>query len=314
MAKFRLARPSCPVGKLSIVLSCTLLSGCGLALFDAKGPISDSIRSTMTYTTSLMLIVIIPTLILALYIPYHYRASNTKARYEPEWYHSTLIEIIIWGVPIIIISFLAVETYRSTFAIDPNKVLASDKYSASEALKIQVIALDWKWLFIYPEEGIATVNEIAIPVDRPVQFLLTSDAAINSFFIPRLGSQLYAMNGMEGKLSLMATEPGIYEGLSSNYSGHGFSGMRFKVHATDEPTYESWLTKVANSPKRLDDATYEKLTEQTRDHPVEYFVNTDPLRFRNVIEANTELYEPASANHLTGQSGDKGGHDAGAAH
>lgn len=273
------------------------LTGCELALFDSKGPIGQAIGDTMIYTVLLMLIVVIPTVFLAIYVPYKYRSSNKNASYEPEWHHSTLIELIVWGIPIVIIGFLAVETYKTSHSLDPHKPLISAENPQEQPLKIQVVALDWKWLFIYPEEGIATVNEVAIPVNKPVQFLLTSDAAINSFFVPRLGSQLYAMSGMENKLNLMADQEGVFEGKSSNYSGFGFSGMRFNVLSKDQAGYESWVAGVKSSKQVLDDATYNELAKKSRENPVEYFVNENPLRFKDIIDENSGVNRPAVKPH-----------------
>ncbi len=282
------------------------MTGCDLALFDSKGPIGEAVGSTMIWTVLVMLIVVIPTIILSVAIPYKYRASNKKADYKPEWSHSTLIEVIVWGIPIIIILFLAVETYKTSHSLDPHKEINSelvpDLQPNERPLKIQVVALDWKWLFIYPEEGIATVNEIAVPVGKPVQFLLSSDAAINSFFVPRLGSQLYAMAGMENKLNLMASEEGVYQGMSSNYSGFGFSNMRFKVRAMDKAGYDEWVANAQNSPNTLDDKTYETLATEEHPnvcgklscrrqapYPVTYYVNPNPLRFKDIIDENIGL-------------------------
>lgn len=273
------------------------LSGCDYALLDSAGPVGEAIGNTMSYTFWLMMIVVVPTVFLAIFIPYKFRATNEKAEYKPEWSHSTLIEAIVWGIPCVIIFFLAVETYKTSHSLDPHKPLVSPVDSTVQPLKIQVVALDWKWLFIYPEEGVASINEISVPVNRPVQFLLTSDGAINSFFIPRLGSQLYAMSGMEGKLNLMADKEGTYKGISANYSGYGFSGMRFNVLARDEAGYNDWINNVKNSGKALDDQTYNKLVEKSRDNRVEYFVNSDPLRFKNIIEKNIGLKEGKAVAH-----------------
>lgn len=292
----------------------TALTGCELALFDSKGPVGEQIGSTMKYTVGLMLIVVIPTIFLSVYVPYRYRSSNKKADYKPEWSHSTLIELIVWGIPVVIVAFLAIETYRTSHSLDPHRPLVSPNNPTEQPLKIQVVALDWKWLFIYPEEGIATVNEISIPVDKPVQFLLTSDAAINSFFIPRLGSQLYAMSGMEGKLNLMATEQGVFEGKSANYSGFGFTGMRFKVLAKDKAGYESWVASVKNSGHSLDDAAYKKLKAKTRDHKVEYFANPNPLRFKDIIEDNIGLNKVKALPHGHDAHGDHDQHGEAKAH
>lgn len=290
------------------------MTGCDLALFDSKGPIGEAIGSTMIWTVLVMLIVVIPTIILSVVIPYKYRASNKKADYKPEWSHSTLIEIIVWGIPIIIILFLAVETYKTSHSLDPHKEIGTDLVPDlkpnERPLKIQAVALDWKWLFIYPEEGIATVNEIAVPVGKPVQFLLSSDGAINSFFIPRFGGQLYAMAGMENKLNLMASEKGTYTGISSNYSGFGFSNMRFDVRAMDKAGFDEWVANAQQSPKTLDDATYEELATEERPYacgklscrrekpyPATYYVNPDPLRFKNIIDQNIGLDDRPVEKH-----------------
>lgn len=274
------------------------LTGCdNLALFDSKGPVGQGIGDTMIYTVLLMLIVVIPTIFLSVYIPYKYRAGNDKADYKPEWSHSNIIEMIVWGIPIAIIAVLGVEVFHKTHELDPHREIINPENPQERPLKIQVVALDWKWLFIYPEEGIATVNEIAIPVDKPVQFLLTSDAAINSFFIPRLGGQLYAMSGMENKLNLLADEEGVYQGKSSNYSGYGFTGMRFNVLAKDKAGYDSWVNQVKNSGNTLDDATYNELKVKSRDNPVEYYVNDNPLRFKDIIDENAGLNAEAPVAH-----------------
>lgn len=266
-----------------LVLLALPLSGCELALFDPKGPVGTGIRDAMFLNVGLMLLVVIPTILMAVYMAWRYRQGNASAEYDPEWEHSSKIEIVVWGIPIAIIAVLATIAYITSYSLDPRKPLESDR----EKLTIQVVSMDWKWLFIYPEEGIATVNEIAIPVDRPVEFLITSQSSMNSFFIPRLGGQLYAMGGMENRLNLMATEENVYRGISSNYSGYGFSGMRFKVHARSDAGYEEWVSSVKSSGKQMNQDVYDGLKEKTRDHPVEYFTLTDPLLFKNVIEQYT---------------------------
>lgn len=267
----------------ALVSACALLSGCEYALFDPKGPIGEQARDLIYISVGLMLIVVLPVLIMTVVIPWKFRQSNENAEYAPEWEHSNKIEAIVWGVPLLIIILLATVTYITSHSLDPRKPIPSDV----EPMKIQVVAMDWKWLFIYPEERIATVNEIAIPVNRPVEFLITSDTVMNSFFIPRLGSQIYAMAGMENRLHLMASEEGVFRGVSANYSGFGFSGMRFKTIATSNQGYADWVSKVRQSPKQLTDEAYEELTHQTKDHPVEYFSLVNPLQFKNIIEKYT---------------------------
>lgn len=256
-----------------------LLGGCDYALFAPKGYVGEQIRDYILINAGLMLLVVIPTMILTVWVVLKYRKRNNEA-YEPEWEHSNKIELWAWGVPIVIIAVLATITYFTSHSLDPRKPIESEK----ETMTIQVVSLDWKWLFIYPEQGVATINEIAVPVDTPVQFLITSNSTINSFFIPRLGGQLYAMAGMENRLNLVANEPGVYEGISSNYSGFGFSGMRFDVHAVSDAKFDEWVNKVKASPKALDKPTLVKLEERSRDNPVEYYGKINPLQFKEIIE------------------------------
>lgn len=258
-----------------------LLSGCDLALFDSSGVTGKQIGDTILLTMGLMLIVVIPTILMSIWIPYKYHASKSDESYDPEWEHSSKIEFFAWGVPIVIIVVLATITYFTSYSLDPRKELVSDK----KPLTIQVVAMDWKWLFLFPEEKIATVNEVAFPVDRPVEFLVTSQSTMNSFFIPKLGGQIYAMAGMENRMNLMGNEIGEYRGISANYSGFGFAGMRFTAKVTSDEDFDKWVEGVKASGKVLTDAEYDRLIEKTRDHKVEYFSSINPLQFKNIIES-----------------------------
>lgn len=260
-----------------------LLSGCDYALFDPKGTVALGIRNTMFITVGLMLLVVVPTIILGAWMPYRSRASRKNADYDPDWDHSNKIEMIVWGIPITIVIILATITYFTSYSLDPRQEIVSDK----KPLTIQVVALDWKWLFIYPEQEIAVINELYLPNEHPVQFLITSNSTMNSFFIPRLAGQLYAMGGMENRLNIMASEKGVYRGMSSNYSGYGFSGMRFKAHVTSEQDFASWVAEVKKSTQVLDDARFDNLQLQTRDHPIEYYSEVNPLLFKKIIEKFT---------------------------
>lgn len=259
-----------------------VLTGCDYQLFDPKGTTGIEIRNTLYLCVGLMLLVVIPTIILSVVMPLKYR-SGGDTKYEPDWEHSNKIEVIIWGIPIAIILVLATVTYITCHTLDPREPLKSDK----DPITIQVVALDWKWLFVYPEEEIATVNEVTLPVNTPVEFLITSNSTINSFFIPQLGGQLYAMGGMENRLNMMAEEEGVYRGISSNYSGYGFSKMKFKTKVVSDDAYRAWISEVKTSPKVLDAKTFEGLEAQTRNHPVEYFSNVRPLLFKDIIEKFT---------------------------
>ncbi len=260
-------------------VSLLLLGGCDYALFAPEGYIGQQIRNYIFINVGLMLLVVIPTLVMIVWMALKYRKGKNAA-YEPEWEHSNKIEMWAWGVPIVIIAILATITFFTSHSLDPRKPLKSDK----ETLTIQVVAMDWKWLFLYPEQGIATINEIAVPIDTPVEFLITSNSTVNSFYIPRLGGQLYAMAGMENRLHLMANQAGVYRGISSNYSGFGFSGMRFNVHSLPDAQFNDWVAKAKASPKALDGPTLAKLEERSRDNPVEYYGKIDPLQFKKIIE------------------------------
>ena len=292
---------------LSLIAGTALLSGCDSALLDPKGQIGLEQRSLILTAFGLMLIVVIPAILMAIGFAWKYRASNKDAKYSPNWSHSNKVEAVVWTIPILIIIFLAVLTWKTTHALEPSKPLAHDE----KPITIEVIAMDWKWFFIYPEQGIATVNEIAFPANTPVEFKITSNSVMNSFFIPRLGSQLYAMAGMQTKLHLIANDAGIYDGISASYSGHGFSGMKFKAIATpDKEAFEQWVAKVKQSPEVMNDmAAYEKLAAPSENNKVEYFSSVKPGLFVDVINKfmghghGTSMSQPA-AEHTDHQGMD----------
>lgn len=209
------------------------------------------------------------------------RVINKDAKYSPNWSHSNKVEAVVWTVPILIIIFLAVLTWKTTHALEPSKPLAHDE----KPITIEVVSMDWKWFFIYPEQGIATVNEIAFPANTPVYFKVTSNSVMNSFFIPRLGSQIYAMAGMQTRLHLIANEPGTYDGISASYSGPGFSGMKFKAIATkDRAEFDQWVAKAKQSPNTMNDmAAFEKVAMPSEYNKVEYFSSVKPDLFKDVI-------------------------------
>ncbi|WP_318374787.1 cytochrome o ubiquinol oxidase subunit II [Enterobacter sp.] len=277
----RLRKYNKSLGLLSLIAGTVLLSGCDSALLDPKGQIGLEQRSLILTALGLMLIVVIPAIVMAIGFAWKYRASNKDAKYSPNWSHSNKVEAVVWTIPILIILFLAVLTWKTTHALEPGRPLDHD----AKPVTIEVIAMDWKWFFIYPEQGIATVNEIAFPANTPVEFKITSNSVMNSFFIPRLGSQIYAMAGMQTKLHLIANEAGTYDGISSNYSGAGFSGMKFKAIATpDNATFDAWVAKAKQSPKVMNDmATYEKVAAPSEYNKVEYFSSVKPNLFKDVI-------------------------------
>ena len=256
-----------------------LLSGCNMALLDPKGAIGMEQKSLIMTATWLMLIVVVPVIIMTFLFAWKYRASNKNATYSPNWSHSNKIEFVVWIVPCIIILILGTLTWKSTQALDPRNPLPSE----NKPLVIEAISLDWKWLFIYPEQGIATVNEIAFPANVPVQFKVTSGSVMNSFFIPQLGSQIYAMAGMQNQVHLIANEEGVYKGMSANYSGKGFSGMKFTATATSADKFDEWVMKVKQSAKGLQMADYEQLAKPTENNAVEYFSSVKSGLYQDII-------------------------------
>ncbi|MBN3755003.1 ubiquinol oxidase subunit II [Paraburkholderia sp. Tr-20389] len=257
-----------------------LLSGCNnLDLLAPKGPIGAAEKSLIATSTWAMLIVVIPVIFLTLLFAWRYRASNKSAEYRPNWSHSTAIEVAVWTIPALIILFLAVLTWKSTHELDPYKPLESNV----KPINVEVVALDWKWLFIYPDLGVASVNQLAIPVGTPVNFRITSDTVMNSFFIPQLGGQIYAMAGMQTRLHLLAEEPGDYAGTSANFSGKGFSDMKFRTLAETPEEFNAWVAKARASTDHLDMDRYYKVAQPEEKAPVSYFSSVDPKLFNNIV-------------------------------
>jgi cytochrome o ubiquinol oxidase subunit 2 len=269
-----------PVHLPAALLAAAMLGGCKASILDPAGKIGADEKSLILTATALMLLVVIPVIVMTVVFAWKYRASNSKASYAPEWAHSMRIELAVWSIPFVIIAILAVLTWNSSHDLDPYKPIASD----ARPVTIEVVALDWKWLFIYPELHIATVNEVAFPVNVPVNFRVTSDSVMNSFFIPRLGSQIYAMAGMESQVHLIANEPGAYEGISANFSGGGFSDMKFTAKATSEADFQDWVRQVRQAPQPLDTQRYMELSKPGGKHPVEYFATVDPMLYAGIVE------------------------------
>ncbi|MFM0500690.1 ubiquinol oxidase subunit II [Paraburkholderia caffeinilytica] len=258
----------------------TCLSGCGnLDVLDPKGSIGAAEKSLIGTATFTMLIVVVPVILMTLWFAWRYRASNRRAKYAPKWAHSTAIEVVIWTVPSIIILCLGILTWKTTHELDPYKPIES----AVKPINVEVVALDWKWLFIYPDLGIASVNQLAFPVGTPVNFMITSDSVMNSFFIPQLGSQIYAMAGMQTQLHLIADHTGDYAGVSANYSGRGFSDMKFRALATNPEQFNAWVEKVKASSGRLGMDEYSTVAQPSEKEPVRYFSSVDPKLFHNII-------------------------------
>lgn len=263
-----------------------LLSGCEKAvLLHPKGQVGIDERNLIFTTVLLMLIVVIPVLVLTLYFAWRYRASNPKkVGYAPRWADSHVIELVVWGIPLLIVITLGVITWESSHRLDPYRPLTADGTPSPNRIVIDAVALDWKWLFIYPEQGIATVNEIAFPQNVPVAFHITSNTVMNAFFIPALGGQIYAMAGMATNLHLIANEPGTFRGISSNFSGRGFPDMHFDAIATpDKQGFDNWVAKVKASGKTLDMTSFAAINKPSEDNPVSYYGSTAGDMFKKII-------------------------------
>ena len=270
-----------------------LLGGCNMTLLDPVGQVGIDEKNLIITATLLMLLVVVPVILMTIIFAWKYRASNKNATYAPKWSHSTKIEVVIWTVPILIIIALGVITYKSTHALDPYRPIQSDV----KPVTIEVVAMDWKWLFIYPDQGIATVNKIVFPANTPVNFRITSDTVMNSFFIPGLGGQIYAMAGMTTKLHLIANKNAELDGISANYSGAGFTGMKFKAIATSQADFDAWVSEVKASPKQLDTAEYAALTKPSQNNPVELYSSVKPNLFQTIIDKYEGMKPGKPVNH-----------------
>ena len=256
-----------------------LLAGCSTELLSPKGDIGMQERTLILTALGLMLIVVIPVIVMTLVFAYRFRASNKKSVYKPRWAHSTGIEVVVWTVPCIIVAILAVITWRTSHSLDPYKPLESE----ARPITVEVVSMDWKWLFIYPDYGVASINQLAMPVGVPVNFHITSDTVMNSFFIPQLGSQVYSMAGMETKVHLIASEAGVYRGLSANYSGAGFSDMRFDAIATTQEGFDNWIKQAKASPQALDATSYASLAQPSTKLPVTFYSTVTPDLFGTIV-------------------------------
>ncbi|MBW4022694.1 MAG: ubiquinol oxidase subunit II [Proteobacteria bacterium] len=241
-----------------------LLSGCHWAILDPQGSVGLQEKRLLIYTlVGLSVFVVAPVIIATIAFAWHFRASNTKAKYRPDFNHSNIVEFFSWGGPCVIVAILGVVTWISSHQLDPYKPLPAP--AGVTPMDIDAISLDWKWLFIYPAQHIASVNELAMPVGTPVNFHITSATVMNAFFIPKLGTQIYAMGGMQTAVHLIADHAGTYRGLSSNFSGDGFSGMTFQAIATDQAGFKTWVQKVRQSSLVLNTQTYADLAKPTQD-------------------------------------------------
>jgi len=294
------------LGRIRVIVSLPLiatLSACHAVVLNPSGDVAQQQRDLLVYSTGLMLIVIVPVMVLTVLFAWRYRQSNRKAIYEPEWDHSIHLELFIWAAPLLIIIGLGALTWVGTHLLDPYRALSRIKpgqsmESAAAPLQIEVVALDWKWLFIYPEYGIATVNEVAAPVDRPIDFHITASSVMNSLFIPALAGQTYAMPGMETRLHAVANFAGDYQGFSANYSGAGFSGMHFIFRAFGDQDFERWVARMREGGGALGRADYLRLQAPSENVPVQGFSRVDPTLYHAILNRCVEAGQPCISDMM----------------
>lgn len=257
-----------------------LLKGADISVLNPQGIIAEKQKKLLIFTFLLGMVVVIPVFIMLFGFAWRYREGNGKAKYTPDHDHDKWLEVLWWGIPIAIIGILSVVTWVTSHDLDPYKSLSSDK----KPVTIRVVALQWKWLFLYPEQGIATVNEVRFPEDTPVNFELTADAPMNGFWIPSLGSQTYAMTGMSSKLSLQANTTGEYRGSSTNISGEGYAGMDFTAVSMTRTEFDRWAGVIAaESGSHLDWDIYQELAKPSKDAPVTYYMLHEPALYDKII-------------------------------
>jgi cytochrome o ubiquinol oxidase subunit II len=272
-----------------VLIGATLLGGCSEGVLDPKGPIASAQRLILFNATGIMLAIVIPTMLATLAVAFWFRSSNSRATYLPEFRYSGRLELLVWSIPIMTVLLVGGVAWVGAYDLDPPRPIAS----AVKPLKVQVVSLDWKWLFIYPEQGIASVNQLTVPVGTPLSFELTSSGVMNSFFVPQLGSQIYTMAKMVTRLNLLADHPGKYRGLSAQFSGDGFADMHFTAEAVPAEQFTQWVAAARNTGTALNAQTYSDLAKPSK--AVQPFTYRDvaPDLFSSILNSDMPTH-PAS--------------------
>ena len=287
-----------------LLVGAAALGGCSEGVLDPKGPVAAAERLIMLNSTGIMLAIVIPTILATLGTAFWFRASNTRARYMPDFAYSGRLELLVWSIPIMTVILVGGVTWIGSYDLDPRKPIAS----AEKPITVQVVALDWKWLFIYPEQGIATVNQLTIPVSTPIRFELTSSGVMNSFLVPQLGGQIYTMAGMVTQLYLQADYVGTYRGMSANYSGAGFSDMYFNVNAVPAEKFAQWVVATRDSGPVLDVQSYAALAKPSQAVAPFSYRAVAPDLFKSILTNLTTVMqsgEPLCLAFLPSQRAEK---------
>lgn len=293
------------------LLPLAALAGCNTVVLNPTGDIAKQQADLIVISVALMLLIIVPVMFLIVLFAWRYR-KNANAKYEPDWDHSTKLELIIWGAPLLIIIVLGLITWVSTHKLDPYRPL--DRLDAqrpipasTKVLEVQVVALDWKWLFIYPEQGIASVNQLVTPIDTPIRFKMTSSTVMNTFYVPTLAGMIYTMPGMQTELNAVLNKTGDYHGLSANFSGDGFSHMKFGYKGVTAEGFDAWVKEMKANPAVLDRADYLVLEKPTAKEAVRHYGQVEPSLFNRVVNRcvaegsmcmNQQMHEDTKRNQM----------------
>ncbi len=268
-------RIACRLSPLALLV----LTACEPAVLDPLGPVGGAEKSILIDSLAIMLAIVLPTIAATLAFAWWFRASNRRAAYLPDWAFSGRIELVVWSIPTLVVMLLGGVAWIGSHELDPPRPLASP----APTFEVQVVSLDWKWLFIYPSQGVASVNRLVIPAGAPIRFTLTSASVMNAFFIPQLGSMIYTMNGMQTQLYLQSDTPGTFRGLSSHFSGDGFADMHFDVRAVPAERFDSWVDAARDKGPTLDVETYTALARQSTNVAPYTFRATEPGLFQQIV-------------------------------
>ena len=288
----------------AIVCAAAPIASCQqTGVLDPQGPIASAERLLLINSTAIMLVVVVPVILATLGFAWWYRSSNARASHSPDESFEGRIEFVVWSIPALIVILLGGVIWIGSHQLDPRAPIPAK----ADPLRVDVVALDWKWLFIYPDQGIAAVNQLVIPAGTPVDFRLTSAPVMNSFFIPQLGSQIYTMGGMTTHLNLLADEPGEYPGFSANFSGDGFAEMRFIAKAVPAGDFNAWVTQVRGAGSALDAAGYAELAKPSQAVPPTTYRSVEPKLFERIIDQTVAGPGPGSVDRATGAPPHKAG-------
>jgi cytochrome o ubiquinol oxidase subunit 2 len=288
-------------GLLAILIGTVILGGCTEGVLDPKGPIAAADRQILLNSLGIMLAIVIPVILATLGVAFWFRASNERARYRPNFAYSGRLELLVWSIPAMTVFLVGGVAWVGAHDVSPSKPIAS----TVKPLRIQVASLDWKWLFIYPDQGVASVNRLTIPVGTPISLELTSSGVMNSFFVPQLGSQIYTMAGMVTRLHLQADQPGTYRGFSAQFSGEGFADMRFDADAVTSEKFTQWLDGVRSAGPELNAKTYADLVKPSAAVAPFTYRSVEPGLFNSITVSEMQSDDAICRRYPTSMRAEK---------